>query len=478
MHEPIISVSGIRGIFGKSLTPLNITKYVSGFAEYLKSINKSKNKNIKVLIGRDGRLGGDIIENLVQNTLLFCGCSVINIGIAPTPTIALAVKTLKASGGISITASHNPQQWNGLKFLNSRGIFLDKTENNSLSNFFNNENFSYVSENQIKPVEYYYEFANYHIAKVLSIKYLNISKIKKRRFKIVVDCVNASGSAIIPKLLEKLGCKVIKLDCSLNGVFNRPPEPLPENIKKTCKAVLLNKADLGLVIDPDADRLVIITEKGEPFGEENTVTAAIKFILSNIPKSKRIAVVNLSTTRTVDDIVNSLNGKIYKSPVGEINVIKKMKEVNAVIGGEGSGGVILPEVHYCRDSLTAAALILNEFADSQMKVSEYKNTLPQYFIRKSKIDLAGINVNKIFDYLKSHYRNYPMNFDDGLRIDFPNSWVNFRMSNTEPIVRIITEAKTQKEAEKMHNKFRSEIKELCKINHPIVSPLIKGDEDF
>lgn len=449
MKEPIISISGIRGIFGESLTPENIVKYTAAFAMYMKSK--------KIVIGRDGRAGGETVEKLVENTLLFAGCEVVNIGIAPTPTITLAVETLKAAGGISITASHNPQEWNGMKFINSKGIFLDADENKELWKYFDNTEGYFVSQDKLKQVEYYPGFADYHIARVLKINSLNIKLIKKRKFKVVVDCVNASGSKIIPDLLAKLGCKVIKIDCEPSGIFTRKPEPLPENLKRTCAAVKKNKADIGIVIDPDADRMVIITEKGEPFGEENTITTVVKHILSKTKPAKRIAAINLSTSRSVDDVVKELGGKLYKAPVGEINVIKKMKQVKAIVGGEGSGGVILPEVHYGRDSLVGTAIILSEIAESGLKVSEYKKSLPEYHIRKAKISLENINPDEIFEYLRNKYRDYPQNFEDGLRLDFDRGWVNFRKSNTEPIIRIIAEAKTPKEAEEMQQKFGKEI---------------------
>ncbi|MCC6866271.1 MAG: phosphoglucosamine mutase [Ignavibacteria bacterium] len=449
MKEPIISISGIRGIFGESLTPENIIRYSAAFAMYVRSK--------KVVIGRDGRIGGELIEMLIQNTLLFCGCEVVNVGVAPTPTITLAVETLKAAGGISITASHNPQEYNGMKFINSNGIFLDKIENKKLWKFFDKTLNAFVNQNNIKHVEYYPKFAEYHIAKVLNIRSLDIKAIKKRRFKVVVDCVNSSGSKIIPDLLKKLGCNVVKIDCSSSGIFTRKPEPVPENLTQTCKAVKKHKADIGIVIDPDADRLVIITEKGDPFGEENTITTVVKHILSKTPQAKRIAAINLSTSRSVDDIVSSLGGKLYKSPVGEINVIKKMKQINAVVGGEGSGGVILPEVHYGRDSLVGTAIILSEIASSGLSVSEYKNSLPKYHIKKSKILLNKINAEKIISFFKKKYKKYPQNQEDGLRIDFNSAWVNFRKSNTEPIIRIIIEAKTSRLVSEIYNEINSSL---------------------
>lgn len=458
MKEPIISISGIRGIFGESLTPENIVKYTTAFAKYIG--RKKTGKPVLIVVGRDGRLGGELVEKLIETTLLFNGCEVVNVGIAPTPTISLAVETLKAAGGISITASHNPQEWNGMKFIGSKGIFLDADENKKLWNYFDDTSSNYVTADKIKQIEYYPGFSDYHISRVLNISTINVNKIKKRKFKVVLDCVNASGSVIIPALLKKLGCKVIKIDCEPSGIFTRKPEPIPENLKRTCREVKKHNADIGIVIDPDADRLVIITEKGEPFGEENTITTVIKHILSNAKPSKRIAVINLSTSRSVDDIVNSLGGKLYKSPVGEINVIKKMKEVKAIVGGEGSGGVILPEVHYGRDSLVGVAIILNEIAEFNGTVSNYKKTLPEYHIRKSKLNLENINPDKILEYISGKYIDSCRNIEDGLRIDFKESWVNFRKSNTEPIIRIITEAKTTRESDVMQQKFNKEISDF------------------
>lgn len=452
MKEPIISISGIRGIWGESLTPNNIVKYASAFANYT--------GNKRIVIGRDGRLYGDIVEKIIESTLLKCGCEVINLGIAPTPTISLAVETLKAQGGIAITASHNPQQWNGMKFINSKGIFLDANENKKFLKLVGKRNKKAIGWKNIKQIEYYPAFDDYHINRVLNISSVNVRKIKKRKFKVVVDCVNSSGSFIVPKLLEKLGCEVVKINCDGSGVFSHNPEPVPENLKKTMTAVKKYCADLGIVVDPDADRLVLITEEGDPFVEENTIVTVIKHVLKNTPKSRRIAVVNLSTTRGVDDVVKKLGGKLYKSPVGEINVVKKMQRCKAVIGGEGSGGVILPVVHYGRDSLVGIAIVLSELAEFGGKVSEYKKNLPEYYILKTKFELKSVNPGKIFKHIKNKYNEYSINEEDGMRIDFESSWVNFRKSNTEPIVRIITEAKSLNEARSLQKKILGEIKSI------------------
>jgi phosphomannomutase len=287
-----------------------------------------------------------------------------------------------------------------------------------------------------------------------------VRNIRKRKFKVVLDCVNSSGSFIVPKLLKKLGCEVIEISCDGSGIFTHKPEPVPENLKKIMLAVKKHHANLGIVVDPDADRLVLITDEGKPFIEENTIVTVIKHVLKSTPVNKRIAVVNLSTTRGADDVVKELGGKIYKAPVGEINVIKKMKQEKAVVGGEGSGGVILPEIHYGRDSLVGITIVLSELAEFGGSISEYRKTLPEYNILKTKFELKSVNPEKIFRYIKNQYKEFPMNEEDGLRIDLESSWVNFRKSNTEPIMRIITEAKTLNEAKLLQNRMLSKIKSM------------------
>jgi phosphomannomutase len=452
MKQPIISISGIRGVLGDSLVPENIIKYTSAFARFA--------GHKRIVIGRDGRLHGELVEKIIESALLMNGCEVINLGVAPTPTISLAIEVMKAQGGIAITASHNPQEWNGMKFINSKGIFLNAEENAQFLSNADKENDTIFGWDKIKQIEYYPDFYKYHINRVLNIKSLNVAKIKKRKFKVLVDCVNSSGSFIIPELLKKLGCIVIKLDCDGSGIFTRRPEPVPENLKRAMAAVKKNKADLGIIVDPDADRLVLITEQGKPFIEENTIVTVIRNILKNTSKKKRIAAVNLSTTRAADDVVKELGGEIYKSPVGEINVIGKMKQYGAIVGGEGSGGVILPEVHYGRDSLVGIAVILNELAEFKDTLSEYKKTLPQYFIAKNKIEVSNISAVEILDFIKTKFTGYPVNEEDGLRVDFEDSWMNFRKSNTEPIIRIISEAKTKAEAEEMQVNIMNDINEF------------------
>lgn len=454
MSEIIASVSGVRGIIGDSLTPQNIIKFTSAFAQYCRK--NSKSNNLRIAVGRDGRLFGEIIEQIVLSNLALSGFEVINIGTAPTPTVQIATEYMKCAGGISITASHNPQIWNGLKFLNPDGTFLDEKQVIEFLKIASEGKFIYSDIKDLKPARNDFSWLDKHIDKVLKLKIVNIDKIKKRKFKVVVDAVNSSGSVIVPRLLEKLGCKVIRLFCDGSGIFPHTPEPIPENLKLLSSAVKKHKADLGISVDPDADRLVLITEKGEPFSEENTITAVANFVLKNTRSRNKSVTVNLSTSRSVDDIAIRNNAKIFRSPVGEINVVKEMQKNGSVIGGEGSGGVIYPKLHFGRDSIIGIALILSEFADSNKKVSEYKSYLPEYFISKAKLE----NVKDPGMILKIFEKKYSKNKDvirlwknDGLKIEFKNFWVHMRRSNTEPIIRIITEAASKEEAEKLQKRF-------------------------
>ena len=454
MSEIIASVSGVRGIIGDSLTPQNIIKFTSAFAEYCRKY--SGGKKLRIAVGRDGRLFGDIIEQMVLSNLALSGFEVINIGIAPTPTVQIATEDLKCAGGISITASHNPQIWNGLKFLNPDGTFLDENQVKEFLKTADEGKFSYADIKDLKPAKNDFSWPDRHIEKVLKLKIINKEKIKRKKFRVVVDAVNSSGSEIVPRLLEKLGCKVIRLFCDGSGKFPHTPEPIPENLKLLSAAVRKHKADLGISVDPDADRLVLITDKGEPFSEENTITTVTNFVLKNTKSKNRSVTVNLSTSRSVDDIALRNGAKVFRSPVGEINVVKEMQKNGSVIGGEGSGGVIFPELHYGRDSIIGIALILNEFANSNKKISEYKNSLPQYFISKTKLE----NVKYPEKILKNIEKKYRKDNDvikiwknDGLKIDFKNYWVHMRKSNTEPIIRIITEAGSKAEAEELQKKF-------------------------
>jgi phosphomannomutase len=449
MSTLMVSVSGIRGIVGDGLDPHVIVKYTSAYADFC---GKGK-----IVLGSDGRISGEMVRNTVIGTLLAKGNDVIDIGICPTPTVLFNVKNLKAVGGIQISASHNPNEWNALKLLNREGEFMSPEENAQMLKLLDSSDKSFKPWNKLGKLTEYEKGLDDHIKAVLNMKYIDKSKIKKRKFKVLLDCVNGAGGYSMPKLLEKLGCKVTAINSEKSGIFPRLPEPIPENLKATMSAVKKNKVDIGIVVDPDVDRLVLITEKGKPFSEENTITQAIAFYLS---KKKGNVVVNLSTTRAVDDVAEKYGGKVFRSPVGEANVVKKMKEVKAIIGGEGSGGVIVPNVNFGRDALVGTVIMLQHLLEFGGKMSELKKSLPQYFITKKKIELGPVSPDEVIRSLAEKYKNERINLEDGLRIDFPDHWVHLRKSNTEPIIRIITEAKTQQTSESFSQKYVDEIKSL------------------
>lgn len=448
MATLMVSISGIRGIVGDGLSPDVIVKYASAYADFI--------EQGKVVVGRDARITGDMVNQIVTGTLLAKGLDVIDIGIVPTPTVQFAVKTLEAQGGIAISASHNPNEWNALKLLNGTGQFMDPEEHEKMKSFLDKENF-YESWEKIGKRTEFFEAIDKHIEAILKINLLDVNKIRARKFKVLLDCVNGAGVYSVPKLLERLGCEFIQINCEKSGIFPRLPEPIPENLIDTMKTVKENKVDLGIVVDPDVDRLVLITEKGEPFSEENTITQAVRFVLSKTPGN---VVINLSTTRAVEDIAKQLGCKVFRSPVGEANVVKRMKEVDAVIGGEGSGGVIYPALHYGRDALVGIAFTLQHLLEENITISKLKDKLPQYFISKKKIELIDTDPENIIDAMINKYPNGKMNIEDGLRIDFADHWVHFRKSNTEPIIRIITEAKTESKAIELSQKYYEEIKSL------------------
>jgi phosphomannomutase len=441
MGTLMTSISGIRGIVGDGLEPEIIIKHIDAYAEFIGSG--------KVVIGRDARITGEMVNLIVTGTLLAKGIDVIDIGICPTPTVQFNVKELNASGGIAISASHNPNQWNALKLLNKTGQFLSPEEFIQMQKYLGNTELSYQSWDKIgKRTEYKQGIQN-HVDAILDLGMIYLDEIRKRKFKIVIDCVNGAGAYVLPEFLKEFGCEVIEMDCEKTGIFPRLPEPLPENLTETMKKVKETKADIGIVVDPDVDRLVLITDKGEPFSEENTIVQVVQFVLS---RKKGDVVVNLSTTRAVDDVAAKYGCKVYRSPVGEANVVKKMKEIKAVIGGEGSGGVIFPELHYGRDALVGIALTLQHLIDFGKPLSKLKEELPQYFISKKKIELTT-NPDAVIQKLTEKFSDQTTNTDDGLRVDFEDYWVHFRKSNTEPIVRIITEAKTKDEAERLSEKY-------------------------
>jgi len=451
MSVLMVSVSGIRGIVGNGIDPNTIVKYASAYADFC---GKGK-----IVIGSDGRISGEMVKHSLIGTLTAKGNDVIDIGICPTPTVLYNVTKLGAVGGIQISASHNPNEWNALKLLNSKGEFMTPEENKQMLSTLETSNKSFVAWNKLGKLTEYSEGLKNHIEDVFKLELIDKELIRSKKFKVVVDCVNGAGSYVMPGFLIELGCEIIQLDCEKSGIFPRLPEPIPGNLTKTMQTVKDNNADLAIVVDPDVDRLVLITDKGEPFIEENTITLAAKFVLS---KTKGNVVVNLSTTRAVDDVASSEDCKVFRSPVGEANVVKLMKEKDAVIGGEGSGGVIYPALHYGRDALVGTVLTLQYLAETGKKLSEVKNELPQYFIAKKKIVLGNVNPDEVVKKLSEKYSDQNINTDDGLRIDFEDHWVHFRKSNTEPIIRCIAEASTEELANKYIDKYFAEVENLMK----------------
>jgi phosphomannomutase len=446
MGTLMTSISGIRGIVGDGLDPETITKHTNAYAEFIGLGS--------VVIGRDARITGEMVNLLVTGTLLAKGIDVVDIGICPTPTVQFNVKKLAAQGGIAISASHNPNEWNALKLLNGTGQFLSPEEFDKMQKYFQKSGTKYKSWDNIgKRTEFKQGIQN-HVDAILDLGIIYLDEIRKRKFKVVLDCVNGAGAYVLTEFLKEFGCEVIEMNCDKTGIFPRLPEPLPENLTETMKKVTEVKADFGIVVDPDVDRLVLITDKGEPFSEENTIVQIVNFVLS---RKKGNVVVNLSTTRAVDDIAHQFGCEVFRSAVGEANVVKKMKEVKAVIGGEGSGGVIFPELHYGRDALVGIALTLQHLTDYRKPISILKEELPQYFISKKKIDVTK-NPDDIINNLIKHFSGQNINSEDGLRVDFEDHWVHFRKSNTEPIVRIITEAKNEAEAESYSEKYLKLIK--------------------
>jgi len=441
MNELMVSISGVRGIVGRGLTPFEVVKFVSAFAKFC--------GRGKMMLGRDTRIHSEFISQIASGTLLAMGCDVVDIGVCPTPTLQLAVEHSDAIGGIMITASHNPAQWNGLKFISEEGIFLTPEQHKKFLEIVAQNSFEFSDWNSLGRYKQDKGFIDKHIEMVMGIDFIDVEKIKARKFKVVVDCINGAGSEIVPKLLEKFGCEVIKLNCDGSGIFVHEPEPLPENLSQLCEFVKKSGADLGIAVDPDADRLVLVDENGEPFGEEYTIVQAVKIVLEKKNLNEKNIVVNLSTTRAVDEVARIYNAKVYRSPVGEINVVKKMKEVKAIIGGEGSGGVILPDVHYGRDSLVGIALILQNLVEFGGKISEFKKTLPSFEIFKTKFEISNLNPDELLEKAKQIFKDADINTDDGVRIDLEDGWLHIRKSNTEPILRIIAEARTKEKARQL-----------------------------
>ena len=459
----IKSISGIRGTIGgqpaDNLTPIDVVKFTTAYTRLIKA--KHPERRITIVVGRDARISGSMVDSLVEGTLLGCGVDVINVGLCTTPGTEMAVITHKADGGIIITASHNPRQWNALKLLNERGEFLDDAEGKQVLEMADDTDYVYPDIDNIGRVILREDFNKRHIEQVLSLRLVDKEAVRRRKFKVVVDAVNSVGGVVIPTLLRELGCEVVELNCEPTGEFAHNPEPLPENLTEISEVIRREGADLGVVVDPDVDRLAFVMEDGSMFVEEYTLVAVADYVLKHTPGN---TVSNLSSSRALSDVTARYEGCTYAAgAVGEVNVVKKMKDTNAVIGGEGNGGIIYPELHYGRDALVGVALFLTYFASLDMTMTELRKTYPAYYASKNKIELTPeIDVDKILAEVKSRYSGERVNDIDGVKIDFEHNWVHLRKSNTEPIIRVYTEAKSMDEADALAKRFISEIEQISK----------------
>ena len=456
----IKSISGIRGTIGgkvdENLTPIDAVKFAAAYGSWLKG--QSGKEHVKVVIGRDARISGEMIQNLVQYTLIGLGIDVVNIGLSTTPTVEVAVPMEKADGGIILTASHNPKEWNALKLLNNKGEFVSDQDGKAILRIAQENDFSFATVDHLGKLTHDDQYIDLHIEKVLALPLVAPEAIQKKKFRVVVDAVNSTGGIAIPRLLERLGVEVVKLYCEPNGHFPHNPEPLKEHLGDICKRVVEEKADFGIVVDPDVDRLAFITDKGEMFGEEYTLVACADYVLG---KAKGNVVSNLSSSRALRDIAQKHGVSYSAAAVGEVNVVTEMKRVEAIIGGEGNGGIIYPELHYGRDALVGVALFLSLLAERGGNVQQLRESYPAYFMSKNKIQLTEqINPDQILKAMEQKYAHEQTTTIDGLKIDFPDSWVHLRKSNTEPIIRIYTEAKSQKEADALAHRFIEEIQAL------------------
>ena len=460
----IKSISGIRGTIGgktsDNLTPLDTVKFAAAYGTFLKERNSLKNK-LTVVLGRDARISGKMISNLVANTLVGLGIDVIDLGLSTTPTVEVAVPLENADGGIILTASHNPKQWNALKLLNKKGEFLNAIDGEKILELVENESFEFA---EVDNLGIYSEDCSYlekHVQGVLNLELVDVDAIRNANFKVVVDAVNSTGGIFIPALLKELNVEYVELYCTPNGQFPHNPEPLKEHLSEISVLVVKEKADLGIVVDPDVDRLALICEDGSMFGEEYTLVACADYVLGRLGGGNTVS--NLSSSRALKDVTNQHGGTYTASAVGEVNVVAKMKETNTVIGGEGNGGIIYPTSHYGRDSLVGVALFLSHLAHKKISCKQLRDSYPNYFMSKNKIELTPeINVDKILDTIYLCYKNEEVNTIDGVKIDFENEWVHLRKSNTEPIIRIYTEATSQKAADDLAVRFINEIKEIIK----------------
>lgn len=458
---PLIkSISGFRGTIGgkinDNLTPIDAVKFAAAYGSWLKQ--SAVGKRLKVVIGRDARISGEMVSQLVGSTLIGLGIDVIDLGLSTTPTVEVMVTELNADGGIILTASHNPKQWNALKLLNGRGEFLSADDGAEVLKIVERDDYTFAEVDDLGNYSKNEKGIEIHIDKILNLPLVNQKAIAEKKFKVVIDAVNSTGGIAIPPLLDRLGVDYVKLYCEPNGHFPHNPEPLKEHLTDISKKVVEENADFGIVVDPDVDRLALISEDGEMFGEEYTLVAVADYVLSKTPSA---TVSNLSSSRALRDIAKKYNQKYEAAAVGEVNVVVKMKETGAKIGGEGNGGIIYPELHYGRDSLVGIALFLSLLAEKNMKVSELRASYPPYFMSKKKIELTPeINTDHLLEKIQQKYKNEEITTIDGVKIDFENEWVHMRKSNTEPIIRIYTEAPTRQQADELAERFISELKSL------------------
>ncbi len=457
----IKSISGIRGTIGgdagENLTPLDIVKFSAAYATFIKE--SSQNNRPLIVVGRDARISGEMVHRIITGTLIGMGCDVTDIGMATTPTTEIAVKKENASGGIIITASHNPKQWNALKLLNNKGEFLNAEEGVRILNIAEKEDFEFAEVDNLGEITQK-QYLHEHIQSILSLKLVDVDAIEKANFSVAIDCVNSVGGIAIPELLYALGVKkIFKLHCAPHGNFSHNPEPLPQHLTELSSLTRTSKADVGFAVDPDVDRLAIYCENGNPFGEEYTLVSISDYVLQNTAGN---TVSNLSSTRALRDVTTKRGGKYYAAAVGEVNVVTKMKEVDAVIGGEGNGGVIYPASHYGRDALVGIALFLSQMAKSGKKPTELRADYPSYYMAKQKIELTPeMNIDEILAKVKERFIEQKPVDIDGVKIDFPDKWVHLRKSNTEPIIRIYSEANSTEEANEIGKHIIDLIRELA-----------------
>nr|WP_240976034.1 phosphoglucosamine mutase [Chitinophaga varians] len=455
----IKSISGIRGTIGgkpgEGLSPLDVVKFTAAYGTWL----SRQTDNRKVVIGRDGRISGEMVKNLVVSTLNGLGIDVVDLGLSTTPTVEIAVKMENAAGGIILTASHNPKEWNALKLLNAEGEFISGEDGATLLDIAEREDFTFVDVNKLGSYTQDDSYLQKHVDLIVNYPLVDVAAIRERNFKVVVDAVNSTGALFVPPLLKALGVNEVEvLFPEVTGKFAHNPEPLAENLTALSNEVNKSNADLGIAVDPDVDRLCFVCEDGSMFGEEYTLVAVADYVLSKRPGN---TVSNMSSTQALKDVTLKNGGQYTPSAVGEVNVVRKMKETNAVIGGEGNGGIIVPDLHYGRDALIGIGLFLTHLANSKKSIKALRNSYPDYFISKNKIELdKGVDVKTIFEKIKGKYKNQPLNTEDGLKIEFDKDWVHLRTSNTEPIIRIYAESQNETTADNIAKRIMQDIKEF------------------